>query len=154
VTESGKPALDFDGVNDDLRWTQFNQNGDFYNLFVHEGSFELNGSSTGNYQARIKDGGLWLYDGTAYQSPTTSPSISDQYHLLSYQQSSGALRFGVDNTSYGSLSRASGNYYVGGFSYSSQSMNGKTQEVIFYSSDQSSNRTVIEANINHYYSIY
>ena len=31
---------------------------------------------------------------------------------------------------------------------------GKMQEVIIYDSDQSSNRTGIESNINTYYSIY
>jgi len=36
----------------------------------------------------------------------------------------------------------------------SYSLNGILQEIIFYNSDQSSNRTGIETNINDFYSIY
>lgn len=154
VTQNGKPAVRFDGVNDDLRWAEFNQNGDFYNLFVHTGSFELNGSNTGNYQARIRNGGLWLFDGIGYQSPVTIPSVINQHHLLAFEQSSGVLNFRVDDGSYGSLSRASGDYYVAGFKYAADEMNGWLQEAIFYNSDQSDNRTNIEKSINLYYNIY
>ena len=35
-----------------------------------------------------------------------------------------------------------------------QLFNGNLQEIVLYNSDKSSNRNVVENNINHYYSIY
>jgi hypothetical protein len=43
---------------------------------------------------------------------------------------------------------------IGGGQYTSDNLDGTIQEIIFYTSDKSANRTGIEGNINDYYNIY
>ena len=47
-----------------------------------------------------------------------------------------------------------GNHFIGWYDASVRTLNGNIQEMIIYASDQSSNRTGIETNINNFYSIY
>jgi hypothetical protein len=154
ITENGKAALRFTSPAD-MRWTEFNQNGNFYNVFVHKGTYQLNGATNLNNQARIRNGGLWLYDGLSFQSPVTSPSISNVYSLLTFEQISNTISFRANGQSYGSLTRTNGsNYLVEGFRFGADRMLGTTQEVLFFTSHQSINRTFVENNINNYYNIF
>jgi hypothetical protein len=147
ITENGKAALRFTSPAD-MRWTEFNQNGNFYNVFVHKGTYQLNGATNLNNQARIRNGGLWLYDGLSFQSPVTSPSISNVYSLLTFEQISNTISFRANGQSYGSLTRTNGsNYLVEGFRFGADRMLGTTQEVLFFTSHQSINRTFVENNI-------
>ena len=45
-------------------------------------------------------------------------------------------------------------FYIGSHLSTSDFLQGNISELIFYSSDQSANRTGIETNINDYYTIY
>jgi hypothetical protein len=47
-----------------------------------------------------------------------------------------------------------GIYAIGYYNSTATLMRGNIQEMIFYTSDQTSNRTAIEGNINTYYSIF
>ena len=59
----------------------------------------------------------------------------------------------IENTNFASAD--SGDFGIGGIpSNSSFDFHGKASECIFYNSDQSSNRTALETNINSYYSIF
>jgi hypothetical protein len=61
-----------------------------------------------------------------------------------------------NNTNSGTLSTSNSSHDVqlGTYGNNSSNMNGYYQEVIFYPSSQSSNRTGIQSNINTYYAIY
>ena len=47
-----------------------------------------------------------------------------------------------------------GNHFIGWYEVTSITLDGNIQEMIIYASDQSTNRTGIETNINDFYSIY
>jgi hypothetical protein len=88
----------------------------------------------------------------------SASGVENTYHLsyLNRRNSTEAVgQFNGSNNSYNnSISAASVLYaqisgYAGGYNYL-----GQIQELIIYNSNQSSNRTGIETNINSFYSIY
>jgi len=93
---------------------------------------------------------------SAYYSGAT---LNAQKYLINSIYN-GDLNAYIDGNSYISQSSValpspSGNLQIGTTqSNVSYSLNGILQEIIFYNSDQSSNRTGIETNINDFYSIY
>ena len=107
------------------------------------------GGSTGTAQ------GLGAFDGTNTRG-ITGEDLNQ--HLGWYSMRGGRLyvaRDGQTETNTGtfaaslSINRLFGRGVLGGTHF-----NGDVQELIFYNSDQSSNRTGIDANINTYYGIY
>jgi hypothetical protein len=154
-------AVDFDGTNDYLETTtltKIEQPTSYFGVF----KFDLNqnqnifdGSSTGNRQV-IGDAGTTtykLFGGNQITGGITNTNQNSFNGILSTTDSlfinnisviSGNAGFdGIDEIVIGSNV-----FRTGAF------LNGKIQELILYPSDQTTNRTDIETNINNYYTIY
>jgi uncharacterized protein YodC (DUF2158 family) len=159
VTQSGKPAIQFDGTNHALSGS-LTTSGPYTNYAVcylntvtgFKGIFT---TSQMMLLANIVGGTNW---GT-YGSPaehTASSSIQQTHSMVMMVSPAGTsgtfYRNGSTDGTYPNSETQQPNGYIGGIP--SQRFNGKIQEIVFWSSDQSSNRTFLENNINNYYSIY
>ena len=107
--------------------------------------------STSAYQLRAQG------SSTSFINFDTTISTGDDY-LLSAVRASNTLKFFIDGSAQANTVSSSGIFDVqklfqrGG--NTSQTLNGFAQELILYPSDQSANRSAIEANINNQYDIY
>lgn len=184
VTENGKPAVDFDGSNDFLAGgsTEILNTGNPFGIFMvlnedgtptNNGMFSISSNQTRSFGAFINN--------TSEYQPFTLVATATGYTFkgdssgrTTEQQLFNVLFDGVDytnNTSYdfsvdgvdinsvdaGSVATPNTNEFRigrGNADYTGQYWLGKWQEFIIYNTDQSSNRTAIESNINEYYSIY
>ncbi len=105
------------------------------------------------------DGGFAINAGTTLSSGATVDYVQDiQYVRFSLFNGANSEIF-ANGTSVisgnANTTGISGNLFVGKYLTSSNNfMNGLMQEVILYASDQSSNRTNIESDINSHYSIF
>lgn len=189
VTENGKPAIDFDGVNDGLEtpsiylsgtdkisthlltsWDGPNTNVGIIlesslNWNNNSGSFVINTGLTTNGTG---DGFCTASRGSASSNANqfayTQTLAPPQQTLIStYNDISGDLSRIYGNSLLGSTDGIGdkgtgifGNHalYIGARGASAFFYEGTIQELIIYPSDQSSNRELIETNVNHYYSIY
>jgi len=178
VTENGKPAVEFDGIQD-----RFEADGiatalsgtdtplSFFcnvspNAVTNQFVFGVSGStsnfqtsylrSTGKYQIRKiddagGDGGIirssQLYTASQFLISGTSAgtSLNVDYDSTTSVLSSANIDVNASTFTDGK---------IGSSSTPSAFFNGQMQEIIIYASDQSSNRTGIENNINTFYSIY
>ena len=165
VTENGKPAVQFDGSNDELpmsstpltsltnyasfvaRYTDTTVEGNLYGAVngANNWGIGFNRSGANRYGLRFYNG-AHIQAGDNYnqaqalftQTPTASTATVYKDGVLATQGY--PARNGQGNV----IGSRSGSYYFVG----------TIQEAIFYDSDQSSNRTGIEDNINTFYDIY
>ena len=169
ITEGGKPAVDFDGVDDHIDVTgDINFTGAFHMFYlskvkVEGGSVFMTYGGGGLDQIRLYD---YLY--RPYIDSNNYPSgFSNDGHLIRYvwefsRDASNDLRNhrNGDQSGFTSGVPVAGNttntWSVASISAVAGSFNGPIQEVIFYASDQvtNSNRVGINTNINDFYSIY
>ena len=170
VTKNGKPAVQFDGSSDHMDMNHTDLYGQSrLDSFIHyqssDDAFILYHDDTGG-------GGLYsfipLIGSTAtglvgtYGSPdlyingaqvnvvygtTTRGNLHTAIVTNGVSATAGALETHLNS------STASWNAF-GISPYNNIRLNGKICEMVFYNTDQSSNRTGIESNINTYYSIY
>lgn len=168
VTENGKPAVEFDGSNDRFE-TSWNIGTTSSFTAFHTISPTNNNSRRYLYDLRdANDDGIRIIlfeDGKHFFSVDSSDLRTTSYsagHQLVFQNfASSTIGTGIDgataNTTSGPAS-TSATANAGLFSETAVAVRnyylGKAQEVIFYLSDQSSNRTNIESNINTFYSIF
>jgi hypothetical protein len=171
VTENGKAALDFDGTDDALIKSSFNITGtsaisSFSVGFGIEtganGLFSIQGVIGGadgyvqTTETAIRTGGGYAEFGlqSAIGSSLVStffPSGGDISDILCFINGSSSSRIAlVDAT----IDLGANTTFSFGLGVSSSYFDGIVKEVILYSSDQSANRTGIEANINAHYNIY
>jgi hypothetical protein len=155
VTENGKPAVQFDGSNDTLKSSNFASLIGAPNFFSAVISFDdtanqyfidsdspgrtATGIVSGNYTVRGLNGG----------------TAATGQHLFSVSQRSvGAELFVDDNSKLtnGSSTLVTHTNIV--ISDNALYFDGAFQELILWDSDQYSNRTNIETNINDFYSIF
>ena len=156
VTENGKAAIDFDGVDDYLSFTAtINQASEFSHFITLKGTGFLYGTSSGGTDylrysgyIRIAINSTLLTDNTNVdnlQSQTSFIRSNTDLTTIYYNSNTG-----VSSTLSGEFSSLSiGSYNNGAILYT-----GNIQEFIVFNSDQSANRTGIETNINTFYSIY
>jgi hypothetical protein len=174
VTQNNKPAFEFDGSNDvllsGLGWTTTDKT-------IH---IVAKPTATNNYLFGIlNDSGgsrarFYLFDQAGANqgrfiigNPAVSNEIAttqtQQLYYMDYASSNHAFDFAVNgnavNSATGNAINPSGvGYMIGGINNGDDTAfntgAGLFQEVIIYDSDQSSNRTNIEDNINTFYSIY
>jgi len=170
ITENGKPALQFDGSNDefDISYSGLNINNLSVATVWHDAvggggdrmHFTLNNGSNQQYWHYVQAGvdRFWYAGTTTMNFGTTD---TDQ-HLSMFiaGSTSGAARFYRDSVEastsatlvsdvVNTAEQKLGNFHTGNFWW-----NGTTQEFIVWGSDQYNNRTGIETNINTYFSIY
>ena len=165
VTENGKPALHFTG--DTLDQSEFLNSGDAL-TFVFVSSDLLGETATPKYFLYTDLGNVSGSIILRAQSGNTATSVNAGYSLTNYVDGT-AAQWTDRGTAYDlfvSGQRLSFNYgsvnttQVGPMlignrtTASTQNINGKLQEMLFWPADQSSNRTGIETNINTFYNIY
>jgi hypothetical protein len=164
ILDNGKPAIQFDGINDSL-----NKNFAIGNIFTRFIIF--NHFSNQNNNHIILDSGLssdqayLLFSSTNTLRAFTGANIFYSPVFNNTQN----LAYNLANATFGELGN-NGNtpttqimtvpnvngITIGCRGGNSQQFfaNFKTQEIIYYNTNQSSNRTGIETNLNTYYAIY
>jgi hypothetical protein len=165
VTENGKPALSNWITAQTILIASFGQTYNTVHLFSV--SSENQASSVGyiasgntTTQFRLGRNGqgsdIWLYDGRISKSTTSEASGQALVSALNGVNPDGyfnGLQRTFDNTLNGN--GMSGAYIGNHPTLSGQgNIDGNLQELIIYNSDQSSNRSGIETNINDFYSIF
>jgi len=164
---NSKPSMSLDGTNDQFTLTSIiNVSSSNYNSFVGKrdaSSRRLFGLSSdagaGQYLwALYNDNNYYLQaKSTQYQASLSTDSTTSQLLLTGLNDAGTMSMFKNGNT----ISSSATNFSItmkantiGVYSFTGNNCYGHLQEIIFYNSSQSSNRTGIESNINTYYSIY
>jgi hypothetical protein len=162
VTENGKPAVQFDGVSEFLEGSSGYDFSAMFATSVYSG-MSLNDHILGA-QSTNNDG--WRLHGRSdarLRVATSNVDISGVSNLGTHCIQSSTIASGTATNYLNSVDSASASVTIGtttsisfkiGTSYQFEYASGKIQEVIFYTSDQSSNRTGIETNVNTFYSIF
>ena len=176
VQKNGKASMSFDGSNDYLNvnsafttdvnlsaFTVASTNSNSSNNFLYDNSNVL--TYGGGYSCRFNSAGsisIWSQDATSALVIAGAVLNTYQYLISQISTNSG----GENNTLYqdgtqvgnnsGSPKSRSAklNTYIGASQIFGGYLNGQIQELIAYPSNQSTNRTGIESNINTYYNIY
>jgi len=174
VTENGKPALLFDGSDD------FMTSGDYIvelsqnsaSVFsvsqtstLSNNNYMLSeGDSVSPYSSQFILGGGGVPGGTGILWVNTSSfgTMQTGQHLTGFDYDQTNFQAYIDGAASGSAGTATVNAETSIYSYIGRNattgagtfFTGKIQELITYKSDQSSNRTGIETNVNDFYSIY
>ena len=167
VTENGKPALDFDGVNDDLTFTDTGTMANGCSSFHVLAADDAAQDSVAFYKvvdtnntlsmglrlnvigARFREGGAETNKGgTSSTNQVLFAQTSDNTPIMT------AAIDGVLVTSAASIRLSGVGSSIGSRRGNDYHYDGTMQEIVFFESDQSANRTAIETNINTFYSIY
>ena len=168
VEENGKAAIDFDGVDDYFSFTTPTTLSDEFFITTALNSnpsgtwgMLFNNQTLSTERVRLYDNGAieLRVNGTTYTY--ASAYTPNTQELLTIQRDSAdSLEIYVDGTSQGSNTEAADWTGIIGYLGSNQSQasgqffTGTFQEIIVFNSDQSTNRTGIETNINDHFSIY
>lgn len=168
LTVNSKPCLSLDGTNDVLNLgssiTVSNTNN--FNSFVGKrdaSSRSLYGLSGGTSQQYINmlyggDNKYYLYAKSGNYQVSSSADTTTSQLLLTGQNAAGTMSIFKNGTTITSTQQSwnytnnisnIGNWLGGGYQAFC-----KLQEIVFYNTNQSTNRTGIESNINTFYSIY
>lgn len=168
ITENGKPAIVFDGVNDSLI-----TNGYIVELSQNSASVFSAGKFSGSYDLVESDVSTPYSSNFILSGPTNGTEVlwvnATRFGIKDAvnQSSMGFIYNGVNFQAYfnGATSGAAGpatvNPEVGNTTVIGASADFATnfststlQEIIIYRSDESANRSAIELNINQHYGIY
>ena len=161
VEDKGKAAVDFDGTNDYLQLTSTIDNGGTESIFT-----VCNSASSLATKALLRFNTNTYFRLTDAQSavdysygfPTSLfnfPNNTNQKLISAISASNvkNVFRNGSGSSS-NPITDISSSTAINRISSSSLSYEGYIQEMVIYASDQSSNRTGVETNINTFYSIY
>ena len=158
VEESGKAALDFDGVSNSFNVSKITLSDDWNLFMTHKldvNSYYFGDTIGGDYlRYRINDSYRLRIAGVT-ATVTGIGDITGARKLLNIERdSSNNLEYYLNGTSAATTS-ISGAWDIDEIGASSTNhFNGTIQELIIFNSDQSSNRTSMETNINDHFSIY
>ena len=169
ILENGKPAAQFDGTDDFMNATGFGTGAERSVFLTMRGNG--NGSGYENYYIFIESlpstlGNFMQNYSTNYLTtvlanfPTSTLDITastslDAQSLLTTLKTTSTSELFKNSTSLGTGSgtqNLESNLRIGNFAVNFAFF--KMQEMVVYNSDESSNRTGIEDNINDFYSIY
>jgi len=168
ITENGKPALDFDGTDDELD-TGISQFTVPFHVFVVNSFVEADDESVfGNWNSGSEDffyrrddvGTLRVVNDNG-QIISGGSASNNESHISSILNSSTTMNLFLDGSEIDSTTGSSGvlssgaNICIGniGFGNTFNQLNGVVQEFVLYESDQSANREAIEANQASFYDI-
>jgi hypothetical protein len=161
ITENSKPALDFDGSTDyfDIGWTQSASNYSLHAVTKNTATDSfLFDSTTGRLVFDGRGGTRGVYFDGSWKGTMHSGTSQQLQSIYAISPSSGQSY--VDgsqiNTGLSYTQKAIGDATVLGGEKSGSTLlfNGTMQEWILYASDQTTNRTGIESDMNTYFSIY
>jgi hypothetical protein len=175
LTENGKPAVEFDGVTEHLSLS-YTGIGAETNKFIslvatsNDATFRRRPLSFSNSGAtRVS---MWYDDASSADftgngfanSVSASATVSSQHLLIGQDIATNQAIYvnasaGGTNTSGGTTTDTNQGFIgvhdpAQGSAAARQNHSGPVQEIILWPSDQSSNRTGIESDINTYFSIY
>jgi hypothetical protein len=178
ILENGKPSVEFDNTNNFMNTSSFPSlsNASYFivsklNIGTGIGDFSYIFSTAGSSApiqslAKRENTGSdankrYVYDGTSVNTDGVN-SLNQELASLFFPTSSPYLNLYINNSSQTfnstpstSLSPLNKYITIGRFDGgTTHYMDGKAQEFIVYASDESSNRTGIQTNINSYYAIY
>ena len=168
ITENGKPALDFDGTDDSLLidYTTTFTNISIWSVHAGTGGSVLSsypGSSPKNFAAQDMTSNAYRSiirnAGNALRQISTGTTSDVQVvHHTHYDRTN--LGVAVDGGTLqtvaaplGDIATSSNGIGLGMTALNTDSINGTIQEAIIWNSDEASNRTGIETNIDTYYQI-
>ena len=164
VTENGKAAIDFDGTSDALQFTELNlgDNSWFINAVYKSTRTTLEDyflyGDSGSTRIRIYGTTVRLYiNNISYSFNIGSHRNTQQLFTFEADASKG-LSVYKNGTEKGTEQTIGTGYSFDpsslGQAGGTRTINGLVQEIIIFNSDQSSNRTGIEENINSRFNIY
>jgi len=172
ITENGKPAVEFDGA---LSYFPLVLSGININNLSSFGvgvtdlvppsangdiMLSLSGGSASRWYTPYTTGTNFNY---GYGSSSTANSIASDtnQHIFTMIAGStqGNMSSFLDGTSVGTATLESGfdssiQLSIGSYNVTTHAWPGRIQEIVVYASDESSNRTGIETNVNTFYSIF
>jgi hypothetical protein len=154
VTENGKPAIEFDGNDDSLPVGTIDVKTAFAvaSADLASGNQPIFGAASGLVQFLRTQSDYDLYNNFGTMSVTGSPDQNSLiYALINGVSSELAVNGGTATTGQQS-NDAFGNFTIG--NERGSYYDGKQEEIVIYDSNQSTNRTGIETNMNDFYSIY
>lgn len=162
VTENGKPALDFNGTSNYFNLPNIDVTTPFSSFAV--GRRSSNGTEilfyggSGVTHGLSTDNKYYLQKSTGYLQSNNTDTTNQQILLSGIATATTQSQFKnsseITSTFISSTISTTVNklgYYTGASPFY---FNGKYQELSLYLTDQSSNRPLIENNINNYYNIY
>lgn len=163
ITENGKPSLSFDGTDDGLTLTSnyvipttFSTSWVFKRSAggIHSISFANNSEPYPFLSYWFTDDYIYFRPGSDAGAFKFNISSTGQFLIMDFYKSN-TWNLYRNGNSLASLSYTSSALNLNSLgNRNGTSHNGLYQEFIIWNSDQSSNRTGIETNINDYYSIY
>jgi surface protein len=165
VLENNKPALEFEGATVGLNLTQItpNTNWTMFGIGARKASLAIMtflGSSNGSINSTMAGGSVdnkaYLNNGTQYRQTTATYTTTSQTLwtgiVLNSLPHSIYLNSSLQNSTTVNATITQGFTHIG--RYNNLYSNATLTEILLYQSDQSSNRTYIEENINSYYNIF
>jgi hypothetical protein len=172
VTENGKPAMQFDGsatyllgankttidntaIFSVIKSDSNTQDCVFIQTSLAAGNFITLG--LGGVGSNSAIGSRLAVGGTVVSQVGDSTFTSTDQTLVSYLADNATGQMFIDGTEETDVVGSRNNFITTTIGARGDGLNnflGKIQEVIFYDSDETSNRTGIESNINDYYNIY
>lgn len=164
---AAKPALLFDGSNDVLTRNIFSFT-DYSVFSIHKkssvttssivayqngnsGGYGLNTSSNGGANYSLYEAGVADHN---FGTPTTNLTLISGVRVQSSSILNGYVNSTLFTMSPNPINTPSGSFGLGAFPNGNLPFFGYQSELIFYSSNQTSNITGIQSNINTYYGIY
>jgi hypothetical protein len=161
ILENGKPALRFDGINDFLRK-------DFGIIFPQPNTYFTlikinqikNQNFVDSFTPTTNRAGLFSASNGNYEifaGNVLSSNNKDAYVLMEafFNTTNSIIRINGNNVITGNAGNQSAQpIIIGTYTPVTGQANMQMQELIIYNSDQYSNRTGIESNINAFFSIY
>jgi hypothetical protein len=172
LTENGKPAVDFDGSDDYFEgankttidntaiFAVIKSDSNTQDCVFVQASFtaaNLVSLGLGGLGPNNKIGSRLRVGGVPVSRVGDSTFTSTEQTLVAYLADNATGHMFIDGTEETDIvdCRHNGSITtIGARGDGQNNFNGKMQEVIFYDSDETSNRTGIETNINDFYSIY
>jgi hypothetical protein len=162
VTENGKPAMDFDGTNDQFDLTGFTNAASDYSCAIVNKNIASNSFNFDSESGRLIIDGRGSSKGAYYDgawkgsSHSGTAQVLNTFFLVSPSSGETYQNGSAVNTGLTYTQKAIGGTVILGADYGSPAtaVNGTYQEFILWPSDQSNFRTGIEDNINTFYSIY
>jgi len=167
LTENGKPAIDFDGSNDQLfSASTYTPTTSMAQIVVAKGlssSVDQIIGDTSDRKAgmslRIQNGDFNYFNGTTSSFNSLTQTANDNQNLHFYGRDTSSnfyarLNGSESSTSISAINTTAQNIYLAARHDGSLDLDGTMQEYVLYLTSQSANKTAIEAEINTFYSIF
>lgn len=159
ITENGKPTVKFDAISNTKMQSQiFTQSSQPITRMVvgkgDAGGYFVDGSASNRGVIGSAVSSYRIFAGNIFDAGTYSPLQQLIYALFNGVNSEIVINgssLGIGNSGTQGLDQIT----IGSHpTVTTVNLNGNIQEIIIYASDQSTNRTAIESNINSHYTIY